>query len=351
MRRLAGFLLLLACPAFAQDPSLDEKSNAFLNRQATELLTEIDRTAQTCPPQWPEPRERYLSLLLFDGLLHDRYAAFRPPVQAFFQRRITRVAEELEKPFSGKGARIWHLYNMAFIVRTAGTTIAFDLVSGSSSGSASFALPPELMARLVRQCDALFISHWHKDHIDKAIARRFLAEGKPVVSPEQVWKGESLADSVTHLARDASRVHELPVSKGRKLRVVIFPGHQMKSTENNVTLVTTPEGLSFCQMGDQINEGNFTPDYAWIDEVWKQHKVDVLMPPCWTNEIERIVKGFRPKLVIPGHQNELGHPVDDRVPYWGDSSFLGLTYPQLKKSAYPLVTLTWGESVRYPLKR
>lgn len=351
MRRLLISLLLLASSASAQDPSQDGKSNAFLNRQARELLAEIDRTAQEAPPRWPEPRERYLSLLLFDGLLHDRYAAFRPPVQAFFHRRIAAVAAELEKPFTGKGARIWFLYNMAFVVRTATATIAFDLVSGSSSGAEGFALPPELMERIIRQCDALFISHWHKDHTDRAIARRFLAEGKPVVSPGQVWKGESLADSVLHPARDASRTHELAISGDRKLRVVIFPGHQMKNTDNNVTLVTMPDGLSFCQMGDQINEGDFTPDYSWIDEVWKKHKVDVLFPPCWTNEIERIVRGFRPKLVIPGHQNELGHPVDDRVPYWGDSDFLGLTYPQLKKSKFPLVTLTWGESLSYPLKR
>jgi hypothetical protein len=43
----------------------------------------------------------------------------------------------------------------------------------------------------------------------------------------------------------------------------------------------------------------------------------------------------------------LGHPIDDRVPYWGDSEYLNLTYPDLKKSKYPVIVMTWGESVRY----
>jgi hypothetical protein len=82
--------------------------------------------------------------------------------------------------------------------------------------------------------------------------------------------------------------------------------------------------MSFAHIGDQINEGEFMVDYAWIDEVKKHHKVDVLLTNNWTNEILRIVQGFNPKLVLPGHQCELGHPIDDRVPYWGDAEFLEL---------------------------
>ena len=45
--------------------------------------------------------------------------------------------------------------------------------------------------------------------------------------------------------------------------------------------------------------------------------------------------------------HELGHSIDDRVPFWDDSEYLELTYPELKKSEYPLILMTWGESYHY----
>lgn len=95
-------------------------------------------------------------------------------------------------------------------------------------------------------------------------------------------------------------------------------------------------------MGDQIIEGDFMIDYEWIDEVSKYNKVDILLPPCWTNEIYRIVKGFDPKVVIPEHENKLGYSIYDWVPIWDDSDYLGLTYPELKASGFPLILMTWG---------
>ncbi len=40
-------------------------------------------------------------------------------------------------------------------------------------------------------------------------------------------------------------------------------------------------------------------------------------------------------------------PIDDRVPFWGDSEFLQLTYPELKRSNYRVIVMTWGESIHY----
>ena len=134
--------------------------------------------------------------------------------------------------------------------------------------------------------------------------------------------------------------------------MVVYPGHQMSRLENNVPLIFSPEGISFAHMGDQINEGDFMVDYEWIDRIKEYYKVDILLPPSWTNEIHRVVQGFDPKLVIPGHENELGHTLDDRVPFWGDSEYLELTYKELKASNYPVVIMTWGESYHYiPDKR
>ena len=318
-----------------------------MNRQSLAFLHEIDSMLTLHPARPSESDQRRLSLRLFDAVMHDRSAAYRKPVQDFYHQRISRVLDELEKTKVKKGAVIWKIYNMGFIVRTKSVTLAFDLVSGANSGSPAFALPQEMMNRLVDQCDVLFLSHYHRDHAEQATTQRFIDARKPVVAPPQIWKNMPIHPSITHLNREAHTIQNLKLKNGRELKVVVYPGHQMGKTENNVPVVFSPEGISFCHMGDQINEGAFMEDYEWIDQVGKNHRVDVLMPPCWTNEIFRIVKGINPKLVIPGHENELGHTVDDRVPFWGDAQFLQLTYPELKRSAYKTMVMTWGESFHY----
>ncbi|MGN7884456.1 MBL fold metallo-hydrolase [Dyadobacter sp. 22481] len=329
------------------DPCLDAKGNAYMDRQARAFLAEVNATLKKYPPGLSHQAHRQPHLLLLDAVLHDKYAAYRKPVQDFFHERIANTLAEIENTKVQKGAVIWKLYNMGFIIRTKTVTLAFDLVDGKSSRSDSFALSGNIMTRLIRQCDVLFVSHYHRDHADEAIARQFIDNGKPVIAPPQIWAGQPVHNAVTHLKRQADTLQELTLKSGRKLKIVLYPGHQMGETENNVPLVFTPEGLSFSHMGDQINEGKFMIDYDWIDHVTRKYHVDVLIPPSWTNEIHRIVKGFNPELVIPGHENELGHPLDDRVPFWGDSEFLQLTYPELKASSFKTLNMTWGESFHY----
>ncbi|RLD32643.1 MAG: hypothetical protein DRI73_06755, partial [Bacteroidetes bacterium] len=169
------------------NPNLNDKEDAYLNRQANAFLTEISNTLKQYPPQFPRQPERIQALLLLDAVMHDKYAAFRPPVQRFYQTRILNALQEIENSNIKKGAKIWKLYNMGFIVKTKSVTIAFDLVSGESAGSEKFTIPNDIMGRFVDQCDVLFISHRHRDHKDYLIAQRFIEQKKPVVAPPQVW--------------------------------------------------------------------------------------------------------------------------------------------------------------------
>lgn len=351
---LFSLLILSRTSGFSQenqsviDPSMNEIEDHYLNRQAQAFLNEISTTIRAIPPQYPLTRERELSLFLLDALLHDKYAAHRPPVQRFYKTQIITALDDIQNLSVTEGAKIWKLYNMGFIVRTQSITIAFDLTSGESAESDGFTIPKDIMAQIINQCDALFISHRHRDHKDLWIAEQFITQDKPVVAPTQVWAGEPIHKKITHLKREAHTLQKLSIkNKTIELDVVIYPGHQMSSHENNVPLIFSPEGISFVHMGDQINEGSFVVDYEWIDRVKEHHKVDILLPPSWTNEILRIVKGFNPSLVIPGHENELGHTLDDRVPFWGDSEYLELTYAELKASNYPVILMTWGESYHY----
>ena len=64
------------------------------------------------------------------------------------------------------------------------------------------------------------------------------------------------------------------------------------------------------------------------------------MPNCWTTDIIRMIQGMRPRVVITGHENELGHSIDHREAYWR-------TYERLEGSPAPCVLMAWGESYHY----
>jgi len=123
------------------------------------------------------------------------------------------------------------------------------------------------------------------------------------------------------------------------LKVAVYPGHQGE-LPNNVTVVTTPEKTVLCHTGDQLNDA----DLSWIDRIREHHRVDVLMPNCWTTDIVRMTDGIDPAVVITGHENELGHTIDHREPNW-------LTWRRYSKGKPPLVLMTWGESYRYEPKK
>jgi len=328
------------------DTQLSQEDNDYLDRQAKVFLDTVQAIISEYPPQINEVRERGLAKLLLDAIFHEHFAAFRKPVQQFFHTQAEKVITELERANVNEGARIWKIYNMGFIVKTKSVTIAFDLATGETSGSEEFQLNDSEIERLVNQCDVLFISHWHPDHADLRIAKQFIKLGLPVIAPDQVWKGEPIHSEILQMERVVHKTQKLKLKK-ESLDVVVYPGHQWKRHINNVVLVTTPEGITIAHTGDQINEGDFMIDFEWIDEVHKYNSVDIMMPNAWTMDIFRQVKGFKPKLVMPGHELELGHTVWDRLPYWGDDEYLKLNYAELKESKYPVVALIWGESFHY----
>lgn len=329
---------------------MNDDENGFMEQQAAALLAAAGETFARVPPALPEPPERRLALLLLDGVLHEEAAATRAAVQAFHKDRIAAATADIERTTVTDGARVWKLYDLGFVVRTPSVTFAFDLVRGVHVADGAFAVDDAVMERLAEECDVMFISHRHVDHADPVVAEAFLSRGKVVVAPPTLWEGEPIHARITHLNREAHAQQMLPVQGGElDLRVVIYPGFQGgdDSTPNNVTLVTTPKGIGFMQTGDQSDPRAFT----WIDEIAEHHRVDVLMPNCWTTDIARVARGVRPSLIITGHENEMGHTIDHREPYW-------LTYQRQTGSARfggdpkvgydtPLLLMTWGESFSY----
>ncbi len=311
--------------------------DGFINQQDNVTLGLVQEALEMYPPGLDEPLERRMALLMMDGVLHEEQAAHRPIVQQFLRSRIEEAVQEIENTIVTEGAMIWKLYNHGFIIRTATVTFGFDLVRAHSAKAEGFVIEDSLMKRIVDQCDALFMSHRHRDHADQWVAKTFIDQNKPAVAPPEVWQDEPIHAQITHLQRKAHAQQSLPVQGGKQILTVInYPGHQGASIENNVPLVFSPEGLSFVQTGDQSNR----EDFAWIDEVGNHHDVDVLLPNCWTTDILRMVKGMQPQLVITGHENEMGHTIDHRESYW-------LTYTRMNGATAPYIVMTWGESFHY----
>ncbi len=343
-RQMAGSLAVLGmCAGAVCAPPAAERDNwwgdipGFMDRQRHLALESAAETLNRVPPAPGEIPERRTALLLLDTLLHEPDAPEQPAVQAFFRDRTRAVADALKGGPVTEGARIWRLYNHGFIVRTAEATLAFDVVTGAHLEKEGFRLPEDVVADLARECDILFISHLHDDHADPAVAEAFVRAGKPVVVPGKLWDDAPFAAGLTRPARDAGAAMPLPVRDGAvRLEVVTFPGHQGKALQNNVVLVTTPGGLAFAHTGDQSNDD----DFAWIDKVGDSRRVDVLLPNCWSPDLPRVVAGFRPAVVIPGHENELGHTLDHREPYW-------MTYPRLGDALPGAVLMAWGECYSY----
>ena len=270
--------------------------------------------------------------MLLDTVIHDEKAPHRAPVQEFFHDRMKSLAENLEAAKVPSGADVWKLYDHGFIVRTSSTTLLFDFTRAYSSGDDSFAISDETASQILKQCDVLFITHRHGDHADPWVAEEFLRMGKPVIAPENVFPEKDFHKNITHLERSTDKLHSLSLSEKGSVKVTVFPGHQGSTLENNVYLVTVPEGFTVCHTGDQSNSDDFT----WIDTIGKNYKVDLLFPNCWTTDIKRMAQGVAAKLLFTGHENELGHSIDHREPNW-------LTYDRLQKIATPYILMTWGE--------
>lgn len=308
----------------------------YLEWEAENTLRLVDEILSRFPPDTNENILRYSAFQMLDLVYHDVEAPRRPAVQNFFHRRFAHALAEMKETSVEEGAMIWKLYNMSIVARTASVTVCFDLVRAYSSRVEEFAVPDELMKPVIDQCDALFISHRHRDHADQWVAQAFIDQGKPVVAPPEVWEGEEIHAGVTHLERIAHEIQTLPVQSGeQELRVVVYPGHQGTTIQNNVPLVITPEGISFVHTGDQSND----EDFEWIDRVGEFHHVDVYIPNTWTTDPVRAASGYNASLILPAHENELGHVIAHREAYI-------LNYRRWNVP-YPVLMMAWGEKYHY----
>lgn len=326
-------IILLFFPAvmLAQEPLQYWKKPAeFMQEQTKQTFSLVENILKENPPAVDLNNARKSALMNLDWVVHDPRLDSSDLTGKYLTNRVRKVVHDLKMPVK-KGVKVFKMYNHAFIIKSPTVTIAFDLTR-AGQGSKKPMISDELMDSLVKHCDVLFVSHFHGDHADSKVGDLFIQNKKDVVATTGIWKNKV---GVQHLRSEEILRRKIDLISGKQLDVTIMPGHQ-DDVPNNVYIVKTPEGISVAHTGDQWNKDKD----GWIDHVKENTKVDILLVHCWAFPLERIVNGFNPKVVIPGHENEIVHSIDHRESYW-------LNYRRMEKVTHPIVYMTWGEQFSF----
>lgn len=337
---VSAFFILGTAFAWAQLPEKNPNEqhlifwrypDNYLENQARVAFTAIDEVLQAYPPQKEMPLPRKMAFIALDQLLHDTHNDKAEPFYTFINTRMQRMLKDMERPVR-KGMRIYKLYNDGFIIKTKYATVAIDLIPGGTNDHPFIA--DSIIYKIAGQCDAMFISHFHGDHANLNIAKAFASRGKLVIAPKGLWVG---VDPMIQQLLVADTVVDVPFND-LKMTLHILPGHQ-DDIPNNIYVMEFDKCGTVAHTGDQWNE----EDIAWIDDVHKKYDIDILLPNCWINWMERSLKGFGPKLIITGHENEMEHTIDHREAYWITMK----KFERMPNLHIPNVLMTWGESYDY----
>lgn len=301
-------------------------SASFLETQTAHMLDLIDKTLTDTPPQLSSSVVRKLALYNFDAIVHEKKYDYSKALHAYICLRMNAVINDLSKPLRS-GTKIYKVYNDGFVIRTKSVTIAIDLCGRRGSF-----IPDSLMRPIADKCDALFISHNHDDHADENVISMFKEKNKPIYAPSEVLPSDNY---IRHIYPDKMYSGQLSLKNG-KIQIRIFPGHQ-DNLLNNIYVITLPEGFTVAHLGDQYGNG----DMPVLKDIYKRIPfVDALIVDCWISNMKEIIEDFNPKIVVTAHENEMGHSIDHREPFW-------LTYQKMEKINKPSLIMGWGEWYLY----
>jgi len=258
--------------------------------------------------------------------------AWRRDTGAVFRAQMERALDEICEGRVTTGVRVWRMYNMGFVVKSADATIGFDIHPGWVFDSP---MDQAQLKRLADQLDAAFVSHWHYDHCSRPFLRQMLAAGKKIVLLD------SLAKELT-----GPNVYRIPGKNPRPLKIAgveVFghTGRQFPTARNNVYVVRIG-GLLVMHQGDNDKT-------ALYRTIAAEHEIDVLLVNCWAR-MTTCISGISPELVITGHENEIRHPSMFRSGYRKTFRTLDrakLTPPQ--NSGPQLRVMFWGEHTNWPI--
>ena len=312
-------------------PDLDPGYLPLLNRWMEANLGWVQKTLRENPPNGGDQILRRHALCMLDEPLHIRSAPALEPVKQFIRSNVDLAISQIRTERVAAGATIWKFYNHGWVVRTANHTWAHDIYEGPEG-----LITGDQIDAILDKVEVLFLSHWHGDHSSPRVMKRARDKGIPVlVTP---WPAEGgYADYIRSEMTDANGSLDWltvvqPGSSGeiRGLQYHAFPGHQDQLLNN--AYAVTVDGMTILQMGDQWN----LDDFVWIDSVKTRQRTDILLPNVWTAQMKRVLAGVAPRVVVPGHENEIGHSFEHREPY-------DQAYEVLAPAECQWHVMAWGE--------
>lgn len=328
----------IAINSFAQ--TIEMRNNEYLEKQNSYLSNRIEFIFDNNHPEY-QSEERMNALFLVDGITH-----YPKPhgnaIKKFFFNRYKKTLKSIKDVKVDSGVVIWNVYNMGYIVKTPKSTIAFDLIvlPDCMIKEGDIKLHKKILSELVAECDILFVSHNHGDHKDIYVAKQFLSQNKPVIAQKGIFTNEDYYNRIEHPKCDGNKIPFIIPDTKEKLILRIYPGHQAvaadRAIDNNFTLITLSNNITIAHSGDQ----SWNADFKWLDTMSKDIDIDILMVNTWTANPERLTKGLKPKVILPGHVNEMDHTIRGREPYWK-------SYKTWKDIDSEIIHLFWGEPFIY----
>ncbi|MBO7502660.1 MAG: MBL fold metallo-hydrolase [Paludibacteraceae bacterium] len=303
--------------------------NAYLNYQSKTGFPLINRMLQANPPAVEMNQHRKFALITLDQFLHDADCQRRDAFYPFINSRMEEMLEGIDQPVLS-GVRIYKLYNSGFILQTLKTTIAVDVVPGGTTNNKPF-LTDSVIFEVAARCDALLITNADGKHANRNVANAFVDMGKKVILPEGMWT--DMEEFLTPVGADTTEIVQLGA-----MTLYVLPGHK-NNAKNNIYVMNFHGRGVVAHTGAQDNDA----DWEWIDNVHSRYNIDILLTKSQNINMESMLAGFRPRMVITGHENDIESAVDRRESYWTTQKRM----KSLSSLGISNVILTWGESYEY----
>lgn len=320
---------------FLTDPHYGNTDKVFLETQEWQTYDMVKKILDKYPPcPSNECPERKMALLAMDAYLHNTSFDWSPAQKQFMRERMDTVLHYLnEVPVSKNVLRVYKIYDMGFILQSSSMVVGIDV---SSQGGHVFDRDQALA--LADRMDAMFITHYHGDHADALIINRMAKDGKTVIVPTTYAPEQT---DIQHMRDEEKVISGKLRIHGKQLHYKLFPGHQNETpttnTMNNHIGLVFPEGFVTVHLGDQAH----SEDNVWMKKAGKELRgLDLLFSTAWMGDLDIIIPGYGPKMVFTGHDNEMGHSIPSRIPFW-------YAYHNYGKIPYPTVIMNWGEIYEY----
>jgi len=265
-----------------------------------------ERIASSSPEELDDARRQLLfdfDSFILETAPHD-YGSRRMPWEFPFLASTKLLEQQTKKAVaeirttavpSGK-LRLWYLYNMGIVAKTAEATVAFDI------SSPPFCKEHQGLADLV---DIFVTSHRHGDHYDTPLLRAAVAAGATAVFSKDCGLANTLRSGTDTNA--AARVVELASAEEfttGDIKVTFF-----QTDHRGDGIYYFPCGWFQVEMGGfkllHTGDGRDFANQVEHDRLSEQEDLDVFLVNVSLSPFE--ARDLAPQVVIPLHLHEIMH--------------------------------------------